>query len=249
MALKEFLPGSRVTVLSPHRDDAVFSLAVCIRRWIQVGVKVQIVNFFTESAYAPRAIGTDRSNGFLSSLRRREDRLALRKLSPAVNVRDFGMVDAPVRCGVKTQAVIGPNAIPVREQDVEAVGRELDLLRNSDIYLAPLGLGNHVDHRTVRDAALRTVKAGRLGFYEDLPYATWTSEEQVLEAVQQTGRLLNPRTIRKPNSIIQKRQLAGYYATQIDPANADVIARFLGTRGGERIWIPRHNFAFRRALA
>jgi hypothetical protein len=39
------------------------------------------------------------------------------------------------------------------------------------LVLAPLGVGHHVDHREVREAATALVEPGRLLYYEDRPYA------------------------------------------------------------------------------
>lgn len=40
-----------------------------------------------------------------------------------------------------------------------------------DAILLPLSLGRHVDHSTVRDAAMPLITSYPFAFYEDLPYA------------------------------------------------------------------------------
>lgn len=49
-----FVPGT-VHIISPHYDDAALSLALAIRHWCEVGVKVTLVNCFTQSDHAPHA--------------------------------------------------------------------------------------------------------------------------------------------------------------------------------------------------
>ncbi len=50
----------KLTVLSPHRDDAAFSLFICLAKWSMFpSLKVKVLNFFTESAYAPYSSASD----------------------------------------------------------------------------------------------------------------------------------------------------------------------------------------------
>ena len=64
-------------VLSPHRDDAAFSLGLAVDSWLAAGHSVSVLNFFTQSAYAPYSdVETLHANdrvSFVSAVRRRED--------------------------------------------------------------------------------------------------------------------------------------------------------------------------------
>ena len=53
------------------------------------------------------------------------------------------------------------------------------------VYYAPLGVGGHVDHRLVRDAALALARQGAsVLFYEDFPYvARWGGLNEALAEV------------------------------------------------------------------
>lgn len=234
---------AELLVLSPHRDDAIFSLAIALGRWSSCA-RISILNFFTTSSYAPRVRVEDCSAANLSRIRRREDRRALRSVVEGIRVIDCGLLDAPIRLGVQTAAVSGPDASAVRTEDVELVAEQVRrLARKASAIIGPLGLGNHIDHRTVREAAMRVVPPKRLAFYEDLPYATWTTEEQLTGIVAGLRRPLLPKLVRPAAcNVFRKRGLARLYSSQIAPAEAGMIAGYSAKyRSAERVWIPAHS--------
>ena len=100
----------------------------------------------------------------LYAARRAEDREACRRLG--VECRQLGLRDDRFRSFVE---IIGAPT-PVTKRSQRALAALLEELR-PELVLAPLGVGNHVDHREVREAATGLVEAGRLLYYEDRPYA------------------------------------------------------------------------------
>lgn len=249
-------------ILSPHRDDAVFSLGLALEKWSRHRVPLAVVNVYTRSLYAPRRSrslpnrdrdGTPDPEGLrllaeISSLRAHEDRNAFRHIGAPIQQADLGRMDAPVRLSCRPESVCGPREHVADESEVRALAPYFrDRLRTS-LLLAPLALGNHIDHATVRTAALAAAAQSshgptQLGFYEDLPYADWTPREllqQSLSACEAVLRTrLAPETIRHSSAFPEKRRLALAYSSQIDEPEADRIARFsLRYRGGERIWVP-----------
>jgi LmbE family N-acetylglucosaminyl deacetylase len=239
-----------LVVLSPHRDDAVFSIGMWLRYWSLRNVRITIANFFTSSAYAPRAVVSSDSGetnvAAVSALRQREDRRALAQIAKAIRVRSFGMLDAPLRFSIPASAVSDVAAVSVRQADVHAVRSRIRQLGNCGIlFVGPLGLGTHVDHLTVWCAATIGIRPHALAFYEDLPYAAWTAEEAILDRVRMSeDRLrshLRPRILRTEHHVRCKQGLAAAYRTQISRAEGLAIADY-GTKykSGERIWIPLH---------
>src|SRR6185437_11718990 len=112
--------------------------------------------------------------------------------------------------------------------------------------IAPLGLGGHVDHLVVHNAAIRSLSPGRLAFYEDLPYATWTPEPSLRERIREIEvrirMRLKPAIIRQGGALYRKQRVAAEYRSQISLEEASGIARFaVKYGGGERLWIPRHS--------
>lgn len=150
-----------ILVLSPHLDDAVLSCPTFLQR--NRG-ESRIVTFFTVGLPAD-----------LYRLRREEDRVAARILE--VRLTQLRQVDAPFRItqfdGFST-IVFGPAE---RSKQLEGIVARLIRRYQPTLVLAPLGVGNHVDHRLVRDAALKKVPHHLLRFYEDRPYAF--VEEQI----------------------------------------------------------------------
>lgn len=233
----------RVSILSPHRDDAAFSLFICLAKWsASPSVKLKVLNFFTESAYAPNASASDASS--VSGIRKREDLRALAFINRSIQVTDRKLLDAPLRlgiapsvvCNAETQGLIGELLIAQLTKDLRQ--------RRADLAISPLGLGGHVDHIAVRRAAVRAIAPASLAFYEDLPYATWTPENVLHEHVSQVeeaiGTELKPVIIRDRKLAKLKHRAVAQYRSQIDWQDASAIASWSKHYGGgERIWRPR----------
>jgi LmbE family N-acetylglucosaminyl deacetylase len=237
-----------IVILSPHRDDAVFSLGMSLVKWSRLDFKLKVINFFTITAYAPRA-GTDET-AKVGDIRRREDRAAIARISRSIEIVDRNLLDAPLRLGITAADVcqIGraiPEELLKRLQYLMRVPGEM-------LTLAPLGLGNHIDHLSVREAALRGTAPSRLAFYEDLPYATWTEEKQlrkrILEVETRLSCRFKPVIVKRHCTVSGKRALVGRYRSQISPEEANVIAGWSRRYRGERIWVPLHSRYWRRAL-
>ncbi|MBS2015556.1 MAG: PIG-L family deacetylase [Deltaproteobacteria bacterium] len=142
--------------MSPHLDDAVLSCGLLLALPSRRGEGACVVTVFTEGQ------GHDR--------RREEDREAMAILG--VDHVHLGLEDAPERRSLaRTHAALVEEA-ELEARDVESVqhaveGALVAIGRPSVLYV-PLGVGRHVDHRTVH-AALRDRREA--AFYEDRPYA------------------------------------------------------------------------------
>ncbi len=244
----------QITVLSPHLDDAAFSLYLWLARWSSASLQLRVVNFFTVSSYAPRTPST--SPNVISDIRKREDRQALSLISTGIGVECLDLLDAPLRLGIGVDRVCNPDAARLQDGlDADALGGELRKYFAQGLVLAPLGLGNHIDHLAVREAAISASAYRKLGFYEDLPYAAWTPvralHNRISETEQRTGLRLRPCVIRSDHAAISRKgRVIGKYQSQIGRRDASAIVRFASTyRGGERIWIPKHSRAWRTLIS
>ena len=141
----------RVTAVSPHLDDAAFSVGGTLAALADTGHQVTVVTCFTRSVPAPTgfalACQTDKGLGpevdYLA-LRRAEDRAAMAVLG-ATPVH-LELREAPHR-GYESAAELFAGVRPGDD-----VWRDLaGLLRGlpGDLWLAPQGLGGHVDHLQV----------------------------------------------------------------------------------------------------
>lgn len=153
-----------------------------------------------------------------------------------MNSKPLRLLDAPLRLNIPVSDVCKTSSDGLEDEHLIAA---ISALVRNDLILSPLGLGDHVDHLAVRSAAMAACGGrGNLGFYEDLPYATWTTEEALEEHVRASGASLRPVVIRADRTFWNKRQIAARYRSQITQHEAESIARFATRYGGERIWVP-----------
>ena len=239
-----------ILVLSPHRDDAAFSLTLSIHHWLAVGHRVTVLNCFTRSLYAPysdaETVHENDRLAYVSALRKREDEEFLKHI-PGASMIDLNIKDAPIRLHCDSSIVcdmeVNPEdtAIPKIRK---AIAKLADEQHAFSALVLPLGLGHHVDHRVARDASLPLTTSLPCAFYEELPYATREGVRVDLSRFREDAntRLHEPLfpvlchgTHTRPTEL--KRKIAMLYASQIDGALADTIANFSHRyHGAERQW-------------
>jgi LmbE family N-acetylglucosaminyl deacetylase len=236
-----------ILVLSPHRDDAAFSLSLSIAHWLSAGHTVTILNVFTRSLYAPysdaESVHENDRLSWVSAMRKREDEAFLKQI-PGASMIDLNIKDAPIRLHCDASIVcdmdVDPNDSATPKIN-KAVGKQIE---TPHALVIPLGLGHHVDHRVVRDATLPLTPNVPCAFYEELPYATRQGvlvdlsrfrEDTEHRFHEDLHPVLCHGTHTRPAE--HKRRIALLYSSQIDSELADTIANVSHRyRGGERIW-------------
>jgi LmbE family N-acetylglucosaminyl deacetylase len=148
--------------LSPHLDDAILSCAGRIQRHVARGERVVLLTVFSHA---------DPDDAADWAARRREDQQAAARLG--AEARWLGLPDAPFRDPhyVDFDAITGPHApgdTAWRERLAERLRDETRAMGPTTVY-APLGVGDHVDHRLVHEASAALDPAPI--HYEDHPYA------------------------------------------------------------------------------
>ena len=160
----------KVLAVSPHLDDAAFSVGGTLARLADTGHDVTVATCFTRSVPDPRgfalACQTDKGLGpevDYMALRRAEDRAAMAVLD--VDALHLDLPEAPHR-GYDSAAELFAGMR--RDDDVWRELAALLLDRRADLLLGPQGLGGHVDHLQV----LRVVSGlGRpVLWWRDAPY-------------------------------------------------------------------------------
>jgi LmbE family N-acetylglucosaminyl deacetylase len=254
----------KIVVVSPHRDDAAFSLGLTVGSWLEQGHAVEVMNVFTRTEYAPYSdvdsLHANDRMSFASAVRKREDEAWVKRYvgqlgRGRLTLEDLNLKDAPLRLHCSPEAVYGREP-ELTEKVVSKLKRTLELSKAGALVL-PLGVGNHVDHLTVRTASLPADRhATPLAFYEDQPYTaqletTATLDEAVLAATLAAGVPLEAAFVSGPStdveaSVVRKQRLAICYDSQIDDATTEQIAAFSRTYAGrERLWV---NAAWRAAF-
>lgn len=248
----------RITILSPHRDDAAFSCGLTMLALLRAGAQLTVLNVFTQSDYAVDLATVDASMPLMQAVsraRRLEDESFLADLASAagrdadsVQLVDLDELDAPLRLAVQTERVLES---PLTTDEVALQAKQLAerasrLLRDEDCVFAPLALGDHIDHRVVREAARLAVAPGELCLYEDLPYAARISfserKAQTNVAIRSnSGERMIRYTLRLQNGPHLKSRFAVHYPSQIAPEVAEEMARYaaegcIGIAGAEHWW-------------
>ena len=201
--------AARLTVISPHLDDAVFGAG----ELIAAHPGAVVITAFAGVPPGDVLTGWDRDCGFGGSreamfARRREDAEALALLRATPCWLDF--------CDAQYAASPGP------EQVRAALARELEG-HESDVVAFPLGLF-HSDHKLVARAAVELIDAQRIWLaYEDALYRRMPRavDDRLIELTE-CGITIGKITALTPNSAALKTRAVLCYASQL---------RGLGTPG------------------
>jgi len=249
-------PHLKILILSPHRDDAAFSLSIAITSWLTARHTVTILNVFTRSRYAPYSdaafVHENDELSYVSAMRLREDELFVRRITETLpkglknglRMIDLNLKDAPIRLRIPLEELSDTPVDPA-DHAIEKIRKSLTKLSETgamEALVLPAALGNHVDHLTVREAAMSFTRSLHTAFYEDLPYATThpsaaTDLESLREAAAERNEPLSPVIYRITSAIERKQKLVLGYASQIDTEAGILISNF-ATRynDGERLW-------------
>ena len=248
-----------ILVLSPHRDDAAFSLSLSMMHWLQAGHRVTLFNVFTRSLYAPysdaESVHENDRLSYVSALRKREDESFVKQLTSelgtknggAMTMVDLNIKDAPIRLHCDSSIVCDMD-VDSNDTCIPKIRKALQKLAEQPhaptALVLPLGLGHHVDHRTARDASLPLSTEMPCAFYEELPYAARDGVRVDLSRFREDANTryhepLHPvlchGTHTRPSEL--KRRFAQIYVSQIDSQWLDVVTNFSHRyHGAERLW-------------
>lgn len=239
----------KIVIVSPHRDDAAFSLGLSVERWLSAGHTVQLLNCFTQSEYAPysdaESLHSNDRKSFVSALRKREDVAWNKLLGSRLLITDLDLLDAPLRLACGIEDVLTVEIRPGDRAVARVAGAIAKLARNGAAIAVPLAVGGHIDHRVTHAAALEALSTtpAALAFYEDLPYAARPGAgEGIPELAACAGLELKPSFADQSSSepqvqAAQKYRVVQCYDSQIDSEVATQTAAFSARYGGrERIW-------------
>jgi hypothetical protein len=240
--------------LSPHRDDACFSLGACMSG-LRNGT---LLNIFTKSRFIARfdwapddLVAKLRASEFeaekrgasrrgaappewidwVTALRASEDRAFAETLG--LRILDLEFSEAPLRGQHPFEGkVVEEDSAQVEAVLTEALARMMPSNGTRAWLMCPAGIGQHVDHLLVRGLILRRFRelrgAFRVGFYEDLHYASQSDERiddlaQFLDATSGLGLM----RVKLPFSHRPRRKLdlVRMYGSQLR-LEEDQISRF-----------------------
>jgi LmbE family N-acetylglucosaminyl deacetylase len=193
------LPRGRVVVLSPHLDDAVFSLGATIARATGAGSQVEVLTVFGDDpgSDAP-ANGWDTRGGFTTegeaaTARREEDREACHLVGAQPHWLSFR----------------GGGYTPDKDEDAIATAIAQHVMQTDALLLPGFPLGNP-DHAWLADLVERQPPAAlRIGRYAEQPYSYAVRKQQRLPDTgwERTSVSLRDR--------LRKRRAILAYASQL----------------------------------
>lgn len=227
---------------------------------LRAGAQLTVVNVFTRSDYAVDTRTIHSALPFVdavSQARLTEDENFVADLlrlggqaQPIVALHDLDLLDAPLRLIVKTEQVLeSPLTDAEVSEQAKALAEHFAEFRTFDLVFAPLALGDHIDHRIVREAAKLCILQGQLCFYEDLPYAarmSSTERDQAAACAVASNKAAHFRryALHMPHGPHLKKRLAMHYPSQIALEVADEMADYAaqwssGDAGAERWWAEK----------
>ncbi|MEI9926952.1 MAG: glycosyltransferase [Sphingomonas sp.] len=228
-------------IVSPHADDAAFSLGGLI-----AGLSgVAVVTLFGRSNYALPIGFSDDCEG-ITRVRRAEDKRFCRPRGIALEYWDEP--EASLRWGADYDAVFaapGEEALAVRA-DQAVCGAIADRFaaliaaRRPRLVALPGGLGGHRDHLVARAAGELAAARAKVpvAYYEDLPYAAALAEDELRRAIRAGGLELAVNYFPIAETMDAKLDGMRGYASQV---HAEVIAQTQAhaqrwAESSERLW-------------
>lgn len=245
--------GPHLVVIEPHMDDAVLSAGgrLLHRRGKNRITILSVVHWsnFTSYMSLQRSFLDARH---ITDVRQRESTLVARLLG--AEHRHLDWVDAPLRVlpeehwSITTirQFACAPQLFTNQFPDPRDVSRLAKLLMQNlsdlkpDELWIPMGLGDHVDHRTTRSACLRILAEAPSRFshipvlmYEDLPYADNVEHVKQLCSVHGScGANLARVTEDITDVFEEKLRLISVYASQFKLSAMEPAIRKIAIREG-----------------
>jgi LmbE family N-acetylglucosaminyl deacetylase len=229
-------------VISPHFDDAAFSLAATLKLFASAEWPVRIINCFTVTRFAPYL--QSRNVVSVTGLRQEEEGNFAALLGGSASSIALDFVDAPARTGLGVRGIVRRGTIPPdTEATIENLLASLEEPQADVAVLVPLAVGGHIDHYISREAAIAKYRGLPIAFYEDLPYAAGLRSSDIEAPVEQCSRAwgtpLHPVIVDWKGSAAWKARCCSLYSSQISEEGIHKIVAYMGKIRGERLWCSR----------
>lgn len=237
-------------VLAAHLDDGVLSCGGRLYQLAQAGHPVLVATVMAGDApgaaseYARSLRDRWEVGESAEAIRRAEDEAACQILG--AQFLHWPIPDCIYRGGADGAMYYQSDAEifgPVHPGEAGLVAEVVALLRGlppAEQILAPLTVGNHVDHIFVRQAA-EEVFGPRLAYYEDYPYAQ--EEGTVEETLARTGAKWEAEVYALSETALQAKihailayrsQLSTFWTDRADLERQ--VRGYAESVGGERVW-------------
>jgi len=231
----------RVLVVSPHYDDAPLSLGQSMLDGVLSGHTVTVGIVFGRSNYTRYFRPTRARWPLATAIRLAEELRNARRFG--YRLRLAGLQEVILRSGSGDTATFLSPDIDVTSVDV--LPKVVELLRRwsgrYDQIVMPMGVGDHLDHRLVAEAGARLIAAGHrnISFYEDRPYASWISDDEIEPIARRVdaelARPIERRDMSGPTTTAKQTTI--WYPSQFHPSFIDAMAGDITGRRREHVWV------------
>jgi hypothetical protein len=216
--------------LSPHQDDACFSLATAALRLGGV-----VLNLFTISAYTDEELKLSTDPAVVSKIRDAED-LAFAQACGLIRY-NLDRLDSPLRGRDPFDATDTARDVEELRPHLRRALDDLAVVGHRRLLFCPAAIGGHRDHVVTRDVVLSAYddlrRDYRIVFYEDLPYAADRgNRDSGLTALKARTEVGHRHVFRLPASE-EKLRLVRLYRSQFDRPPED-LSQFTPADGTDR---------------
>ncbi len=223
----------KALIVSPHLDDAIFSLGGFILN--NCVFRLTVLNVFTISRYTVAAVGDPQE---VTATRLLEESEASRRLNFESLICQFP--DASLRSQYKDEVdYLNVDTDPKNDDLWEAVEATVERVVGSNDYALlffPLALGHQIDHRILFEIGRKLLSQGLpVLFYEDAGYDAASQEDLINEHVARSGLDISRLRFEYINPEA-KLDYVKLYRTQVDENVLTNIAATIQRQRGETIW-------------
>lgn len=239
----------KICVISPHPDDAIFSIGGYLKALKKTKNELFILDVFNVQTYS---IITKKSELAVSHIMQ-EERAAMEALQArwvTCNLEEAGLRGfnrlRDILGWTRERLVVAHEALIIREKVKVEIEATLNTLE-PEIILIPLGAGGHIDHILVRECFLEIFFENKIHhqskfyFYEELPYSIndcWL--KNVLCELEKNLGKLTPLECDISETIQDKRFLMSHYKSQIKEKDIEKILNHSNRSDSnmkiERLW-------------
>ncbi len=251
-------PNYDYIYISPHLDDVPLSCGGTICGQKAQGLTILVVTLFAgepQLPFSPFAQSVHRTwhapEDRPYQVRKEEERIAMAMLGVDYLWLDwFEILYRDPELSEASDLFSEPDTLAVHPGDVSLFATLCSWLADvSRTYsrvqmVVPLGLGLHRDHRLVFQAALNVLDRHHLLFFEDFPYATYYSGDELMEYVKPYNMI--PIEVDISGCLEQRIAVSEAYQSQIPtfyyaaPSFRDIIREYTLAAGEQQRFVERY---------
>ena len=225
----------KITILSPHFDDAAYGLTLTISKLLNRKIPVKLINCFTITQWTAVPVQAKEIEA-ISLLRAREDEAYNALFGSALDIVNLNMLDAPLRHNY----IFRYKPLEADELGLADELKQQLLTVAEGMLFCPLSIGDHIDHIICLEAVINLYNKIDVVFYEDLPYSARINENEIIKHVQVLEKRLNIRLTPYLSSIndcyIDKELAVRVYQSQMNDEICSEILAHMNQIQGERLW-------------